>query len=139
MSSIQKAKQALVTRGSLVPFMCHMQRRMLLDGLEGEEASGIAELVNRIAEIIKVMPVTYQQDGLGNNAVVYLHYFGGAANFYITEKDVDGGVSQAFGLANIYGDYKDAEYGYISITELVENNLELDLHFEPAEICHLGK
>ena len=41
---------------------------------------------------------------------------------------------QAYGLVNLgYG----GELGYISIDELIGNNVELDLYFEPTEIKNL--
>lgn len=61
----------------------------------------------------------------------HLHYFFRGCDWYIQEKDIDSedGQIQAFGLANLgYG----FELGYISIQELVENGVELNLHFTPC-------
>jgi hypothetical protein len=85
------------------------------------------------------MPKTYDQDGKGNDAIVYLHYFaGGEANWWITEKDAGGpddepgtGQVQAFGLADL-GD--GGELGYISIAEILECGGELDLYFRPTTL-----
>lgn len=99
--------------------------------LKGEEAAGIAENINRLLKIIETMPVTYEQDGKGDAAIAYLHYFKGAGDWYITEKDMSGiGTRQAFGLAKI----QEAELGYISIADLVSAGVELDLHFEPTAV-----
>ena len=49
------------------------------------------------------MPQTYQQEELGNQAIVYLHYFHGGADWYVTERDMDGPQHQAFGLADLIG------------------------------------
>jgi hypothetical protein len=67
----------------------------------------------------------------------YLHYFRGSCDWYIMEKDIDShgdGQSQAFGLADLgYG----GELGYISIQELCECGVELDLHFKPISFGEL--
>ena len=91
-------------------------------------------------ERIKAMPKTYEQDGLGDQAVAYLHYFSPAVDWYITEKDAETpeepGQHQAFGLADLgHG----AELGYISIVELLENDVELDLYFKPCKLAEIRK
>lgn len=83
-------------------------------------------------QIFLLKPKTYEQDGKGDQAIAYLHYFTSNGDFYITEKDIDDGVTQAFGLASIGDSYP--ELGYISITELVKNGAEIDLHFEPKTL-----
>ena len=61
-------------------------------------------------------------DGKGDDAVVYLHYFRGGMDWYITEKDMEEEQHQAFGLADLgYG----GELGYISIQELIDNGVSL--------------
>lgn len=124
----------LSLRGDLGKFMPEAQRLTLRSMLNGEEAEGTADLVLAASKRIAEMPVTYQQDGLGMNAVAHLHYFIGGADFYITEKDVDGGVQQAFGWASLFGDKKDGELGYISIEEITAAGAELDLHFHPQTL-----
>ena len=86
-----------------------------------------------IEKTIQTMPKTYEQDGMGDNAVAHLHYFMGGYDWYITEKDMDGGTPQAFGLAKIHT----AEIGYISIDELVKNGAELDLYWEPKTLAKI--
>ena len=81
------------------------------------------------------MPKTYEQDGKGDQAIVYLHYFaGGQANAWITECDREPKQHQAFGLADLFGD--GGEVGYISLVEWLSNNAELDFHFTR---CTLGE
>ena len=133
MNNIEHAKVALM--GPLVKYMPKGQREALSMALRGEEAGGIAEIVLRVLATIEAAPVTYQQDGLGDQAVVHLHYFQGSIDAWITELDMDGGVSQAFGLQCIDGVPGNAEFGYISITELIECSVELDLYFTPKTIA----
>ena len=136
--SVAKALEAL-TRGELYKFMPAGQRRILITQLrKSDEALGIAETVLRAEQRIADMPVTYQQDGLEDQAVIHLHYFMGSVDAWITEKDMDGGVDQAFGLVNLMGTGPgDAELGYVSIRELVENGVELDLYWTPVTIAEL--
>jgi hypothetical protein len=98
----------------------------------GEEWQFFADKMKELAGAIAAMPKTYDQDGMGDSAVAHLHYFRGAADWYITEKDMEGkGTEQAFGLADLgYG----GELGYISIEELISSGVELDFHFSPKTI-----
>lgn len=107
-------------------------------GLRSEDKGAFAEIAHRLAEILNTMPRTYETDGQGSAAIGYLHYFKGAANWYITEldKDPDGaGQIQAFGLADL--GIGMAELGYINIQELIQNNVELDYHFQPTSLREL--
>jgi hypothetical protein len=91
---------------------------VIFSGLQGEE-SGYFE------------QVSYETDGQGDNAVVYLHYFLNGCDWYITEKDMEDDQLQAFGYANLgYG----GELGYISIQEIVTVGAELDLHWTPKPL-----
>ena len=65
---------------------------------------------------------------------IYIISLAGAKR-YITEKDVDGGVQQAFGYAVLFGDKENAELGYICITEITQFGAELDLYFTPCPLA----
>lgn len=126
---IAEAKRHLTT-GELSRFIGRSQKSVLADALRGEEREWFAETIRELASRIARMHVTYQQDGKGDEAIVHLRYFyGGRATWLITEKDMDGGTQQAFGRADLYGD--GGELGYISIDELVANDVEIDLHWTP--------
>jgi hypothetical protein len=123
---------------SLVPYMSQSQLSALAQCMRGEEKQFFFDKLKALADLISSMPVTYQQDGKGDEAVVYLHYFYGNSDWYITEKDIEGGVQQAFGFAILNGDMDCAEMGYISISELVglvNANVELDLYFKPCTLA----
>ena len=108
----------------------------------GEEREFFREKLWDLAHLVDTMPKTYDQDGKGDEAIVYLHYFaGGSANWWITEKDVGStedepgtGQVQAFGYADLFGDELSAELGYISIAEILECGGELDLYFRPRTL-----
>lgn len=132
---------ALVLNGLLVQFMSVAQRTALIHTLRGEEGEAIADLVFKARDTILNMPHTYQQDGLGDKAVVHLHYFKGCYDAWITEKDrgntaVDTRQIQAFGKASFSG-IEDAELGYISIEEVLSSGAELDLYWTPKTLGEL--
>ncbi|CAM3836088.1 DUF2958 domain-containing protein [Castellaniella denitrificans] len=114
-------------------WMSEGQNKAVIAGLMGEEWQFFADKMKELAGVIAAMPKTYDQNGKGDEAVAHLHYFRGAGDWYITEKDMEGaGTEQAFGLADLYGD--GGELGYISIYELTEAGVELDFHFNPKTI-----
>ena len=83
---------------------------------------------------IDTMPKTYETDGMGDSAPVGLHYFKGASDWYIIEKDMEPEQYQTFGFAILNGDKQNAELGYISIEELIQYGVELDLNNKPETI-----
>lgn len=90
------------------------------------------DVINELYQTITTMPKTYEQDGKGNEAVAYLHYFKGGNDWWITEKDMGTEQLQAFGLASMNG--YEPELGYISIEELKSVNAELDFYWEPKTV-----
>lgn len=127
----QKTK-AMVNLKKISPFLSGAQRKVIAQNMQGEEGQFFVDKVNELADIIATMPVMYEQDGKGDKAIVYLHYFMGSIDSYITEKDMEGdGTEQAFGYQDIgYG----GELGGISIAELVQNRMELDLYWTPKTL-----
>lgn len=120
-------------------FMPASQVSAMLGALRGEDGKYFRDKFLEFADRFANMPETYAQDGLGDAAIVYLHYFKGGADWYITEKDSDpdgDGQIQAFGIANL-GDSECAELGYISIVELIRHGVELDLYWEPCQLAEV--
>ena len=111
---------------SVRPFMAKRQLDAIRAGTHGEEKQFFITTLLELGQTIQTMPKTYGQDGLGDQAIVHLHYFIGNCHWWITELDIKDGVSQAFGLASLG---YEPELGYISITELTQNGVELDLHW----------
>jgi len=119
-------------------FMPATEYRMMRGFLKGKEAGHFADKFIELAKRISDMPKTYEQDGKGDEAIVYLHYFRGNQDWWIYEKDAETqdrlGQHQAFGLADLgYG----GELGYISIVELVAAGVELDLYFRPTPLAEI--
>lgn len=133
-------KSILKTIETVRPFVPVVQLACLADGLRGEEREFFREKLRELAATIEAMPVTYAQDGLGDEAVVYLHYFIGGADWWITEKDIGApgeGMEQrqAFGMVDLgHG----PELGYISINELVRvRGMDIDLHWKPQTLAQV--
>jgi hypothetical protein len=100
-------------------------------GLGGEEREHFIDMMLELAEHVRTMHKTYEQDGQGGNAIVGLHYFRGGMDWFITERDMEDEQNQAFGYADLgYG----GELGYISIQELIDNDVELDLYWTPKTL-----
>ncbi len=98
----------------------------------GEEGDFFRSKFVEFAERVAKMPKTYEQDSMGDEAIVYLHYFSSGCDWYITEKDMADEQHQSFGWADLgYG----GELGYISLAELCQcRGVELDLHFTPTTL-----
>lgn len=114
-------------------FVSTAQLEVLHDFSMGEERAHFIHKMDELTRIIGTMPRTYGQDGLGDNAVVYLHYFNAGGDWYITERDCEPVQYQAFGLADPFGD--GGELGYISIVELIRAGAEVDLYWTPATLA----
>lgn len=134
---LKLARSHISDTGLLANFMGKAQRWALWEGLKGEESAHFVELIQATVERIVGMPKTYETDGQGMNAKVHLHYFLGGFDAWISEKDMGSGdpddtqQNQAFGLARMGGG--DGDLGYISIQELIQNGVELDLYWDAAK------
>lgn len=121
----------------LVHYINPQQLAVIKDYTTSEEGAFFIDVLAELERRIKSMPATYEQDGKGDEAIAYLHYFNGSFDWYITERDkgapdddVPGRQLQAFGLVFMF----ETELGYINIHELLENGVELDLHFTPTTL-----
>jgi hypothetical protein len=130
METVAEARDALAAL-SRAGFIGPMQRGAIFDGLLGEEKAFFISKVSELSATIEAMPKTYDQDGLGDNAVAHLHYFVGGCDWYITEKDMEFEQLQAFGLADLgYG----PELGYIWLGEITSCHAEIDMYWTPKTL-----
>lgn len=139
---LHQAKELLNGTSWFANFMGYSQRLALLEALRSEEGEGIADMVLRVAEQIKATPKTYGTEGIAEHErKVCLHYFRGGVDAYILERDVGdfadgdglGPQLQAYGKITVVGGgWEEAEWGYVSIAELLKHGVELDLHFDPT-------
>ena len=117
------------------------QLATLAQAIKGEEGEFFKAKIKELTKLFETMPVTYEQDGKGNEAIVYLHYFCHDCDWYIIEKDKgdeeeEGNPQyQAFGLACIQCD----ELGYINLVDVLHIGAELDLHWEPKTLGEVKK
>lgn len=140
-----QVSQYLSNGGFFANFMPVSQRFVLRDLLNGEEGNHIAEILIALKHQIENMPKTYETDKIEcKEKIVHLHYFRGGVDAWIVERDVGdtpdgdglGEQLQAFGMQS-FGGLSEAEWGYVSIRELIENGVELDLYFEPKKAKEL--
>ena len=110
------------------------QRTAMLSNCYGEDGAFFVDKFKSLGNLIEGMPVTHAQDGKGKNAIAYLHYFIGNCDWYVTEKDIEGGVLQAFGFHLLDGNLDKGRFRYINISELLLVGAELDLHFTPKTL-----
>ena len=87
-------------------------------------------------ELEKKIPALYSQDGKGNEAIVYAHYFIGGCDWFVTEYDREDQLF--FGFVNM-GNPDFAELGYFSLKELESINhkglqVERDLYWDKCTL-----
>jgi len=129
--AVEQASALFEAMPILRKFVSEQQIQAMAEGANGEERTYFIDKILEMVDTFRTMPKTYEQDGKGDDAIVTLHYFRGGMDWYITEKDMEDEQLQAFGLADLgYG----GELGYISIQELIENGIELDIHWTPKTL-----
>jgi hypothetical protein len=129
--------QAVEAMKALRHFIGKQQLAVVVDFCRSEEKQYFFDRLTELAGVVNTMPKTYEQEGKGDQATVYLHYFIGGCDWWITEKDVDGdgaGQVQAFGLVDIG---EGPELGYISLPEVLDANAELDFHWKPKTLAEI--
>jgi hypothetical protein len=127
-------KELAIAFGKVSKFINPNQRTAMLSNCYGEEGSFFIDLFKSLDTLTDEMPVTHGQEGKGKQAVAYLHYFVSNCDWYITEKDIDGGVIQAFGYCVMSNGLENGRFRYINITELLLVGAELDLYFTPKPL-----
>ena len=89
------------------------------------------DMLSNVVKAYQHIPSLYKQDGKGNNAVAYLHYFVGGIDWWVTEYDRSTG--KMFGLSNLNNDWT---LGYFDVSFFKDNELspfqkpELDFYFK---------
>lgn len=140
--------EALASLNSETGFFRHWmgrpQRMAIAEAIRGEESQSFIDLLVNLKYVIENMPRTYEtEEQQMQDKVIHLHYFGGSVDAWIVERDMGdskyqaeiGPQHQAFGPITLCGEsVGDSEWGYISIQELIDNGIELDLHLEPKAV-----
>lgn len=123
---------------AVAKFLPIQQRQYITQCLRMGTPSFLEAVLENLAKVIGAMPVTYEQNGKGDDAIAHLHYFAPNADWYITEKDMEDDTPQAYGLVRLGDNYP--ESGYISIDELCQiKGVELDLWFTATNLKTIKK
>ena len=116
-------KGGIITQTTLAKIVPRQQFQVMLESKEE-----YPYMIENIKEAYENIPPIYGQDGKGKNAVVWMHYFAGGSDWYITELDKK--ENRAFGYVILNGDVEMSELGYISIDELTSYDVvNLDLYW----------
>jgi hypothetical protein len=126
-------KGEIIFSDDLIKLLPKMQYRMMR-----ESPKVYADEINRMNEIIAKIPLLNETDGKKVHPLG-LHYFVGGCDWYIVEWDRQ---DQFFGYAILNSDYDSSEWGYISLTEILDLefpqkfllvNLDLYCHYTTVE------
>ena len=91
-------------------------------------------------QLARIPKLYAQQDVPAHDQIVYMHFFLGGCDWYITEFD---GEDLFFGFVNL-NDMQNAEWGYVSLTELKElmihgMQIDRDIHWVPKKVGEIEK
>lgn len=144
-----QVEQYLRNGGLFDHFMPASQSFSFLEALEGEEAEFFIDNLWELAKTIRGMPVTYNTEDVETaDKALHLHYFGGVVDAWIIERDVgdtpdqngEGPQLQAFGKITLFGGgWDEAEWGYISISDLIEAGVELGFYWEAKTVKEMER
>lgn len=116
----------------LTRFIGRNQLQVIKGYCRGEEGEWFKEKLVALWGLIERMPKTYQTDGKGDAAIVWLHYFSSSYDWWIIERDSQVDQHQAFGLVRMH----EVELGYIGLPEILGSNaVEIDLHWTPVTLA----
>lgn len=122
--------QVIAAARTIKNFINPAELEVIGNAVRGEEGEFYKAKLVELAELVSSMPCTYETDSQGDQAVAYLHYFSRDCDWYVTERDQEEEQHQAFGLAVVW----EEELGYVSIQELIECGVELDLYWTPKTL-----
>ena len=91
-------------------------------------------------EQLSKIPKLYETEETDcSDKIIYLHFFIGGCDWYAAEFD---GQDIFFGFVNL-NDPQNAEWGYVSLSELAEINIngveiDTDLHWQPKKFSEIN-
>ena len=121
------AEKYLENMSGLISFL---QAGVMKSYLRDVDGAFFRMAIERIHQLVESIPATAETDGQFDDAIVSLHYFYGAWDWYVIELDKES--REAYGLVIGF----ESECGYFPISEIIREGAELDLHFQP---CSLGE
>lgn len=123
-------------------YLPYSQFSALAQFANGEEGEAYRQIIDGWKREIDTMPRVTEQDGKGDEARVYLHYFLGGADVWITELDdrdyehPEEKNWQCFGMVDLgYG----PELGYVCLPEILDAGMEMDLYWTPTTIGEIKR
>lgn len=121
-------------------FLSARQRLDILNVILSQSSPSIERTITQLQHRIATMHTTSQQEGLGSDAVVHLHYTLKNNHWLIIERDELGhGNLQTFGLTLFSRDTLGAEVGYINIEEITNVGARLCLEHTPTKLGSIIK
>jgi hypothetical protein len=136
----QEAEKLLKDLQALRKFVSGSQIEALMGLIRSDDRQAGLEIIDKLIGIINTMPHLYQTEEIKtDDKIVYLHYFRRESAFYIVERNMAAVQHEAFGYSVLNGDYQMAEWGYVSIVELIQNNIELDFYWTPKPFSEVKK
>ena len=87
-------------------------------------------------EQLSLIPTLYASEHIpAEEKIIHAHFFLGSNDWFIAECDEAGEI--CFGFAILNGDYRNAEWGYVSLSELKAVSIQgievdFDLYWTPA-------
>jgi hypothetical protein len=88
--------------------------------------------IQRLEKQLSKCPKLYGTRGMKEHPAIF-HYFYGGTDIYICEYDQDDGLM--FGFVILNGDLQNAEWGYISLEEILPIAImNIDYHFQEQSI-----
>lgn len=121
----------------LKQFIGTHQLALLRSSMFGEEGKYYRRVMRELRAKIEAIPTYGSTGNEGDRAPVYLHYFLGPMDWYITERDSGEEQRQAFGWADL--GQGGGELGLISIHDIIAHHAELDLYWEPKPLGEVLK
>lgn len=136
MAKAEAPEDPLEALKAIKHFVSSEQIKVMRKLMDGEEGPWFQAKALEMAGVILGMPKTYETAS-DPDPVVHLHYFNGGSDWYIYERDMYEEQHQAYCYACLNGWYDSAECGMVSIEELRENGVELDLHWKPRPLSEV--
>jgi len=94
------------------------------------------DTLNKLAENASQLKA---RNDKGAETIIYLHYFHGSADWYISGWQKGDGIFMGF--ANLFGDEQSGEWGSVFVDELTNDKaglIELDFYFKPKPIKEIN-
>ena len=137
---LHRKREAMVALDRISPFLSASQRLDILNVMLSQASSSIDRTITLLQHRIATMHTTSQQEGLGADAIVHLHYTLNNNHWLIIERDELGhGNLQAFGLTLFNRETLGGEVGYINIEEITNVGARLCLEHIPARLPSIIK